>query len=73
MSLFGTARRIVGQARSYASRNPHKVREMTGKAARFADERTRGKYRKQIDNAARKVDGFVGGHRRHGDDPRDRY
>lgn len=73
MSLFASARRIVDQARSYASRNPQKVRETTDKVARFADQRTHGKYRKQIHNAVRKVDGFVGGGRRHGGEPRDRY
>ena len=34
----------------YAGRNPDKVRQITDKAARFADKRTQGKYRKQIDD-----------------------
>lgn len=59
MSLLNTARRVVGQARSYASRNPHKIHEFTDKAARFVDTRTNGKYRKQINDAVRKVDGFI--------------
>ncbi|MGH3911298.1 MAG: antitoxin [Pseudonocardiaceae bacterium] len=66
MSLFGNARRMVDQARSYAGRNPDKLRQVTDKAARFADKRTRGKYHKQIDDAARKVDGFVHRDRRSG-------
>lgn len=72
MSLFRTARRIFDQARSYANRNPQKFRATTDKVARFADQRTHGKYRRQIDDAVRKVDGFVGG-RRYPGGPHDRY
>ncbi|HEU0090174.1 MAG TPA: antitoxin [Pseudonocardiaceae bacterium] len=72
MSLFNSARRMVDQARSYAGRNPDKIREIADKAARFADQRTRGKYRKQIDDARRKVDGFVHRDRRPGDGPPER-
>lgn len=73
MSLFGNARRLVDQARTYASRNPQKVQGITDKAARFADKRTRGKYRSQIDSAVRKVDGVVNKDKRRGEGPRDRY
>ena len=61
MSLFGTARKIVDKAQRYAQQNPDKIRGITDKAARFADKRTRGRYRGQIDNAVRKVDGVTGG------------
>ncbi len=61
MSLFGNARKIVDKVQRYAQQNPDKVRGITDKAARFADKRTRGKYRSQIDNAVRKVDGVTGG------------
>ncbi|MGH4014302.1 MAG: antitoxin [Pseudonocardiaceae bacterium] len=73
MSLFSNARRIVDRARSYTGRNPDKVRQITDKAARFADKRTHGKYHRQIDDAVRKVDGFVHRDRRHGGGPHDRY
>ncbi|MGH3916189.1 MAG: antitoxin [Pseudonocardiaceae bacterium] len=66
MSLFDNARRMVDRARGYAGRNPDKIRQITDKAARFADQRTRGRYRRQIDGAVRKVEGFVRGDRRHG-------
>lgn len=76
MSLFGNARKIVDQARHYADRNSGKVHQVTDKAARFANQRTRGKYHKQIDAAVRKIDGFVDRDRKHGDprhgDPRPR-
>jgi len=61
MSLFGNARKIMDKAQRYAQQNPDKVRGITDKAARFADQRTRGRYRSQIDNAVRKVDGVTGG------------
>ena len=61
MSLFGTARKIVDKAQRYAQQNPDKIRGITDKAARFADKRTRGRYRSQIDDAVRKVDGVTGG------------
>lgn len=61
MSLFGNARKILDKAQRYAQQNPDKIRGITDKAARFADQRTKGKYRSQIDNAVRKVDGVTGG------------
>ncbi len=73
MSMFG---KIMGQVQGYAQQNPGKVRAVTDKAARFVDQRTKGKYRNQIDNAVRKVNGVIGGGRpqpRRGDardDPR---
>jgi hypothetical protein len=69
MSLFDNARRMVGQLRSYPSRNPHKIREFTGKAARFADQRTKGKYHRQINDAVRKIDGFIDRNRGPGGGP----
>lgn len=66
MSVFS---RIADKARSFADRNPGKVRELTDKAARFADKRTHGRYRKQINEAVRKVDGFVRRDRGHGGRP----
>lgn len=72
MGLFDNARRMVDRARGYTGRNPDKIRQITEKAARFADQRTRGKYRRQIDGAVRKVDGFVDRDRRHGGGPQDR-
>ncbi|MGH3979296.1 MAG: antitoxin [Pseudonocardiaceae bacterium] len=61
MSFIG---RLLGKAQRYARQNPDKVRGITDKAARFADKRTHGKYRRQIDQAVRKVDGVTGrGHR----------
>lgn len=66
MSLFNNARRMLDKAQRYARQNPDKVGRLTDKAARFADERTHGKYRRQIDNAVRKVYGTIGrGHGRH--------
>lgn len=65
MSLFDNARRMVDRARGYAGRNSDKVHKVTDKAARFVDQRTRGKYHKQIDNAVHKIDGFVDRDRRH--------
>ncbi|HEX2298012.1 MAG TPA: antitoxin [Pseudonocardiaceae bacterium] len=66
MSLFDNARKMMGQARRYADRNPDKVRQITDKAARFADKGTQGKYRRQINDAVRKVDGMVHRDRRPG-------
>lgn len=66
MSLFDNARKMLGSARGYAGRNPDKVRQVTDKAARFADKRTQGKYRKQINDAVHKVDGMVHRDRRSG-------
>ena len=42
-------------ARRYAQKNPDKVRELAGKAAKFADEQTKGRYTGQIDAAVRKA------------------
>ncbi len=61
MSLFRNARKILDQAQRYAQHNPDKIRGITDKAAQFADKRTKGRYRSQIDNAVRKVDGVTGG------------
>lgn len=42
-------------ARRYAQKNPDKVREIAGKAAKFADQQTKGRYTGQIDAAVRKA------------------
>ena len=47
-------------ARRYVQRNPDKVRELTDKAARFADQQTKGKYSTQINQAKHKVAGVAG-------------
>lgn len=68
MALFRRLTMLAGAAeaaRRYAQKNPDKVAGITSKAARIADQRTHGKYRRQIDNAVRTVDGLVGG-RGHG-------
>lgn len=58
--------KVLSKAQRYAKQHPDKVKKMTNQAARFADQRTKGKYSKQIDGAVRKVDGFTGGE---GNDP----
>jgi hypothetical protein len=40
---------------SYVKKNPEKVTEAVGKAARFVDEKTKGRYHSQISGAAKKV------------------
>jgi hypothetical protein len=47
-------------ARRYAQKNPEKVRELTDKAAKFADQQTKGKYSNQINQAKHKVAGVAG-------------
>ncbi|HEY0576403.1 MAG TPA: antitoxin [Pseudonocardia sp.] len=47
-------------ARRYAQKNPEKARELTEKAASFADQRTRGKYHGQIESLKRTVSGLGG-------------
>jgi hypothetical protein len=42
-------------ARRYAQKNPDKVREIAGKAAKFADHQTKGRYTGQIEAAVRKA------------------
>jgi hypothetical protein len=50
-AIAGTA----AAARSYVRKNPDKVNKMAAKAGHFIDQRTKGKYHHQIDNAVRKV------------------
>ncbi len=45
----------VAAARSYARQNPEKVNRYADQAATFVDQRTHGKYRKQIDSALRLI------------------
>lgn len=42
-------------ARRFARNNPEKARELTNKAAAFADKQTKGKYRGQIESVKRSV------------------
>ena len=42
-------------ARRYAQKNPDKVREIAGKAAKFADQQTKGKYTNHINTAVTKA------------------
>jgi|SRR5581483_4558742 len=42
-------------ARRYAQKNPEKVREIASKAAKFADEQTKGKYTKHINTVVGKA------------------
>lgn len=74
MSKLSNARKLLAVAQQYVQRNPEKIRRVTDRAARFADERTQGRYRRQIDNAVRKVDQVSGaGRPRHREDPANPY
>jgi antitoxin protein of toxin-antitoxin system len=42
-------------ARRFARNNPEKARELTEKAAAFADKQTKGRYKGQIDSVKRSV------------------
>jgi hypothetical protein len=42
-------------ARRYARNNPEKARQYTDRAARFANERTKGRYQGQINAVTRKL------------------
>jgi len=45
----------AGAARAYAKKNPEKVNQAVGKAAKFVDDKTKGKYHEQIAGAVRKA------------------
>jgi len=45
----------VEAARRYVRNNPDKVNQFADRAWHFVDERTNGKYRRQIDGMLRKV------------------
>jgi hypothetical protein len=45
----------VAAARQYARQNPEKVNRYADQAAAFIDQRTRGRFRRQIDTALRQV------------------
>ncbi len=47
-------------ARRYAQKNPDKVRGIADKAAKFADDRTKGKYTNQINSAKQKLNHVAG-------------
>ncbi len=50
----------AGAARAYAKKNPEKVNQVVGKAAKFADDKTKGKYHQQIAGVVRKVSTVTG-------------
>ncbi|WP_370961801.1 antitoxin [Amycolatopsis sp. cg9] len=50
----------AGAARAYAKKNPEKVNGAVGKAAKFVDDKTKGKYHQQIAGAVRKVNSVTG-------------
>jgi MT0933-like antitoxin protein len=54
-------------ARRYIRNNPDKVNRFADRAGRLVDERTKGKYHRQIDNAVRKIRSSTNnpGYRRH--------
>ena len=54
--LAGTA----GAVRAYAKKNPEKVNQAVGKAAKFVDDKTKGKYHEKIAGAVRKVNTVTG-------------
>ncbi|HEY2192421.1 MAG TPA: antitoxin [Actinomycetospora sp.] len=45
----------VAAARQYARQNPEKVNRYADQAASFIDQRTRGRFRRQLDTALRQV------------------
>ncbi|MDL5159928.1 antitoxin [Actinomycetospora termitidis] len=45
----------VAAARQYARQNPEKVNRYADQAASFIDQRTNGRFRRQIDGALRQV------------------
>ena len=45
----------VAAARQYARQNPEKVNRYADQAATFVDQRTHGRFRRQIDTALRQV------------------
>ncbi|MQA16396.1 MAG: hypothetical protein GEV09_20295 [Pseudonocardiaceae bacterium] len=66
MSVFT---KLLTKAQHYAQQNPERVRNITDKAAKFADKQTKGRYRSQIDKAVRKTDGLTGQGPRGGQQP----
>jgi hypothetical protein len=59
----------AGAARAYAKKNPEKVNQYVGKAAKFVDDRTKGKYHDRIAGAVRKVNSVTGPDGRPGPGP----
>ena len=49
----------AGAARAYAKKNPEKVNQAVGKAAKFVDDKTKGKYHDKIAKTADKAQGYV--------------
>ncbi|MYW89516.1 antitoxin [Amycolatopsis rubida] len=62
MALLKKLTMLAGAAGavSYVRNNPEKVNEAVGKAARFVDEKTNGRYHSQIAGAVRKVSDTTG-------------
>ena len=57
---FAVLAGAAGAARAYAKKNPEKVNQVVGKAAKFADDKTKGKYHEKIAGAVRKVNSVTG-------------
>ena len=60
MALFRRLTVLAGAAeaaRRYARNNPEKINRLADKAGSFVDQRTKGKYHKQIHGAVQKVRG----------------
>lgn len=55
MRRVATLGAAVAAARQYARQNPEKVNRYADQAAAFIDQRTHGRYRRQLDNALRQV------------------
>ncbi len=59
MSLGDRARRLAGQARTYAAGNKDKLERGIEKAGQAADTKTGGKYHGQIANAGQRADEYL--------------
>ena len=55
MRRVATLGAAVAAARQYARQNPEKVNRYADRAASFIDQRTHGRFRRQIDTALRQV------------------
>ena len=63
MSMFrrlATIATAAEAARRYAKSNPDKAGRFVDQAAAFVDKQTKGRYRTQIDGAAKKAKGVAG-------------
>jgi hypothetical protein len=46
---------VVEAVRRYIRNNPDKVNKVAGRAGKFVDKRTNGKFHRQVDGAVQKV------------------